>query len=387
MGFTLKPAVKENFCDRENLLNEMMTTLTDERVDMGFALIGPRRVGKTSILLEMANRLKDEKKVVVVYFSLWDLIENTMREFSDQLTKTILTAFCENLSFKYKIKKLLTTPKEKIKEVLREAKISIKILDDLEIELSRKDKVFDTNTLLEKIFVLTEELSKEFNLRTILILDEFPSLVDLTNGKRLGEGVIKKIRTIHERLRDTILCISGSIRKTMEILVLSSSSAFYRQFIVKEIFPFDKATTSELLTKNLMQVITPQAVEVVYHLTSGIPFYLQLLGRQLQRIATGIIEPEIVQVAFEEMLNEEGTIIFEEELSKLSDKERAVLRTMVLSRTERLNDLAKDLRQEVNKVSKYLGYLIAKGLIKKQRRGVYQIADPVFERWLGKRFR
>jgi AAA+ ATPase superfamily predicted ATPase len=387
MGFTLKPAVKENFINREDLLDEIVTTLTDERCDMGFALIGPRRVGKTSILLEVANRLKDEKKVVVIYFSIWDLVENTLKEFSNQLTRTILAGFRDKLSVKYKIKRLLKTPTEKIKEILKEAEISITILDEIEIELSRKDKVLDANILLEKIFALTEELSSEFNVRTVLMLDEFPALIDITNGKRLGEGVIKKIRTIHEKLEHTILCISGSIRKTMEIVVLSSSSAFYRQFIVKEISPFDKVTTGELLAKNLRQKVNPQVVEVAHSLTNGIPFYLQLLGRQLQRTSTKIIEPKTAKAAFDEVLGEEGTIIFEEEFYRLSDKERAVLRVMVEHQVEKLNDISEGLQEGVNVVSKYLEYLIAKGLVQKQARGMYKITDPVFERWLMRKFR
>lgn len=384
MGFTLKPAVKENFINREDLLKEMVTTLTDESIDMGFALIGSRRVGKTSILLEVANRLKDNENIVVVYFSVWNLVESTLKEFSDQLIQTILTAFKNKLPTKYKIKGLL---KDKIKEILREAGFSIKILDEIEIELSRKNKVLDANILLEKIFGLTEELSKEARVRTILILDEFPALVDVTNGKKLGEGVIRKIRTVNERLEHTILCVSGSIRKTMEMAVLSPSSAFYRQFIIKMIEPFDKTTTGELLVTNLRQKIEPQAVEVAHSLTSGIPFYLQLLGRQLQGVATEVIESETVKAVFEDILEEEVTIIFEEEFYRLSDKERAALRVMVEYEVGKLNDISKNLGEEVNVVSKYLEYLITKGLIQKETRGIYQIADPVFEQWLKKRFR
>lgn len=387
MRFTLRPAVKDNFINREDLLNEMVNTLINERLDMGFALIGPRRVGKTSILLEVANRLKDKKKIIGVYFSVWDLVENTLREFSDQLTKAILLGFKDEFSIRYKIRQLLRTPKERIKEVLKEAGISIKILDEIEIELLRKDKALDANVLLEEVFALTEELSKEFNVRTILMLDEFPSLADITNGKKLGEGVIKKIRTINERLENTILCVSGSIRKTMEMAVLSSSAAFFRQFIVKEISPFDKFTTGQLLSKNLAQKVSPQVVETAHRLTSGIPFYLQLLGRQLQRVSTKTIEPEIVKAAFEEVLEEEGTIIFEEDFFRLSDKERATLKTMVEYKVRKLNDISDNLGEGINVVSKYLEYLLLKGLVQKETRGIYKIADPVFEKWLVMRFR
>ena len=61
MSFTLKPAIKDNFIDRETLLDEMITTLTNRKIDMGFALIAPRRVGKTSILREITHRLANRK--------------------------------------------------------------------------------------------------------------------------------------------------------------------------------------------------------------------------------------------------------------------------------------------------------------------------------------
>lgn len=56
MTFTLRPAVGENFVDWEEVLGAMMETLTDPKLEMGFALVGQRRIGKTSILRELANR-------------------------------------------------------------------------------------------------------------------------------------------------------------------------------------------------------------------------------------------------------------------------------------------------------------------------------------------
>jgi len=43
MPFTLKPASGEDFFDREELLDEMLATLTNTKVDMGFALYSSRR--------------------------------------------------------------------------------------------------------------------------------------------------------------------------------------------------------------------------------------------------------------------------------------------------------------------------------------------------------
>jgi len=57
MAFTLQLAVKGDFIDRDDILADMITTLRDKCIRMGFALVGPRRIGKTSILKEVAERL------------------------------------------------------------------------------------------------------------------------------------------------------------------------------------------------------------------------------------------------------------------------------------------------------------------------------------------
>ena len=63
MAFTLQPAVKDDFVDREDILADMLSTLKDKSIRMGFALVGSRRIGKTSILKEVVRRLEGEKDV------------------------------------------------------------------------------------------------------------------------------------------------------------------------------------------------------------------------------------------------------------------------------------------------------------------------------------
>ncbi|HHD63894.1 MAG TPA: ATP-binding protein [Desulfobulbaceae bacterium] len=80
MVFTLQPAVKDDFVDRKYILADMLSSLEDGSTRMGFALVGPRRIGKTSILKEVVRRLRRGKGVVPVYFPLWDIVENTLPE-------------------------------------------------------------------------------------------------------------------------------------------------------------------------------------------------------------------------------------------------------------------------------------------------------------------
>lgn len=50
MAFTLQPATKDDFVNREKILDEMFSTLADERTRMGFGLVSPRKVGKAWLI-------------------------------------------------------------------------------------------------------------------------------------------------------------------------------------------------------------------------------------------------------------------------------------------------------------------------------------------------
>ena len=53
MGFTLQPATSDNFIDIEDILEEMLHTLTDKNLIMGFALVGayPHKGGEWPLCL------------------------------------------------------------------------------------------------------------------------------------------------------------------------------------------------------------------------------------------------------------------------------------------------------------------------------------------------
>ena len=163
------------------------------------------------------------------------------------------------------MKQLLNVPVLKFFEVLRSLNMKIAIFDEIEIALRMgKSGEIDHNTLIEKMFLFGEKMAKENGVRLVLVLDEFPSIMDVKNKTKLGVGIIKKIRTIYEDLENTILCISGSIRKTMEITALSPSSAFYRQFIIKNIESFDLEATTKILENNLNAKISAEAISRFY---------------------------------------------------------------------------------------------------------------------------
>lgn len=372
----------ERFVNRKALIDDIVETLSSKNTRIGFALYGKRRVGKTSILLEIRRRLIKGSYVVPVYFSIWDLVDNSVEEFTRKLSIAILEGYKDRLLLKHKTKNLIKMPLEALRQILKDIKLSIRIKNDIEFLLSFSKNKVDNDALIESVFSLCDELANETNTRCVLMIDEFPSIMELKTGSHLGEAIIRKIRTIYERLRHTVLCISGSIRKTMEIAVLSTTSAFYRQLIVKEVKPLSEEDVKILLEHNLKKV-SPDALRLVYNFTKGVPFYVQFLGKTLEK--QGVVNRNTVNNAIEEFLKEEGNLLFREEFNKLSSKEKHIVIVMAINQISRLTEISVAAMESPSIIQRFLIYLQDKNIVIKQDKN-YFLDDPIFEEWIRRRY-
>ena len=376
MYFTLRPVKGERFINRQELLDEMISELRDVESTTGYALYGKRRIGKTSVLKEVQRRLESEHKIVTVYFSVWDLIEFSVVEFCQRLSMEIIDAYRPYLGLKYKAKELFQTPLTMLRKLLDSSEFKI-VYNELEFLISKKRDI-DKNLLVENALYLPEKLAKSTGTKCILMIDEFPSISELkSDNNKIGETIIKKMRTIFENWERTTLCISGSIRSTMKLSVLSSISPFYRQLIIKEVKPFEREYTKELLSGDIE--ITEEGVDEIHNFSTGIPFYVQFIGKMLERRKGASVE--LIKELEEEFLLEEGDILFKEEFDTLSSKERLIA-INIAKGCHTPKAIASAVGDNISNVNQFLTYLEQKGYVLKREKGYYILEDPVFVRWL-----
>nr|QNO54738.1 hypothetical protein FCNABNJO_00004 [Methanosarcinales archaeon ANME-1 ERB7] len=376
MYFTLRPVKGERFINRQELLDEMISELRDAKSTTGYALYGKRRIGKTSVLKEVQRRLESEHEIVTVYISVWDLIEFSIVEFCQRLSMEIIDAYRPYLGLKYKAKELFQTPLTMLRKLLDSSEFKI-VYNELEFLITKKRDI-DKNLLVENALYLPEKLAKSTGTKCILMIDEFPSISELkSDSNKIGETIIKKMRTIFENWERTTLCISGSIRSTMKLSVLSSMSPFYRQLIIKEVKPFEREYTKELLSGDIE--ITEEGVDEIHNFSTGIPFYIQFIGKMLERRKGASVE--IIKELEEEFLLEEGDILFKEEFDNLSSKERLIA-INIAKGCHTPKAIASAVGDNISNVNQFLTYLEQKGYVLKREKGYYMLEDPVFVRWL-----
>lgn len=379
MRFTLRPVKGAGFINRTELLEEMVAELKETESTIGYALYGKRRIGKTSVLKEVQKRLENEDRIVTVYLSVWDLIEGRVSEFCQKLSMDIIDAYRPHTGLKYKTKELIRTPLAVLRKFLDKAEFRI-IYDEIEFFLTL-EKDINRNLLVEHAFNLAEKLAEETDTKCILLLDEFPSIIELkSDNAMVGEQILRKIRTLFETWERTTLCISGSIMSTMNLTVLSSTSPFYRQLVMREINPLKKEAVKELLLRNLE--ISEEGIEQIYKFSAGIPFYVQFIGKMLKKKETVTIE-DIKEIE-DEFLREEGNLLFKGEFNDLSSKERLVI-LQIAKGYHTPKEIASIVKDKVSNVGRFLAYLEDKGYISRKEKGYYVLEDPVFGMWLGMR--
>ena len=386
MAFTLKPVWGDKLVGREEDVNEMFNSIIKNKT--GFALYGIRRVGKTSILFELKNRLEQEKSIKVVYFSLWGLLPSTLENFLLEYLIKILDVYLADIKIKFREIIKLNLPS--IKKNLEHLKINQELEDKLVYLLNIwKNKDINYYDLAQDIFKLPQKLAKEYGYISVILLDEFPTVLEYEGGK----SVVEYLRTLNEKQDLVVYTIAGSERKTMEHVALDTTSPFYKQFIAKQVRALKKDDVSYFIRKNLPWLeITDDAVDLIYKNSNGLPYYINLIGITIENsryeLKEGdVLTCEIVQKLILRFLSREGSLYYSDEFEKLSDIEKHILGTMALYGASSPKDISRLIKKGESYAATYMYRLKKKKIVIQSLHGNYKIRDTMFEQWIKYEFK
>jgi AAA+ ATPase superfamily predicted ATPase len=385
VAFRLTPATGSDFIGRRDLLSELVRELSSKN-RIGFSLSGSRRMGKTSVMREVERQLTN-RGIPVVYLSVWKVSPETVDQFVKVLNQTTVNAFENFLPSKFKFEELILAGAKALRRLLENLKLSANVGRDLEISVAYvRGEEKDLGQALAKSLSLAEDMSKMINKRSVLMLDEFPSLVDLTYGsknQKLGSSIVKLTRTLYEDFKHTKLVISGSYRETMENVLTKQKSPFYRQLLLRDVKPFDDSEYSQFLKHYLPRLeFTVEARKYLYEVSSGIPYNLQLLTRQIDFKGTNALHLEDLIKICRDLLQDEGEMLFSEYVSNLRPSEIKVLRALARNPKAAPSEIASLEFMDGRTVSSSLTHLRRQGLVRSNGRASYDFTDNLFAEWL-----
>ena len=371
-----KPA--SDIVDREEEILNLVTSLADPAKHVNHALIGPRRIGKTTILLKVKEEL-EKKKIITVYidlsiykFSPYDFTQNVMNQITRAYAKDLgklekaTVALSNLLKTLTKLKRLRFSLEPAVDE---KGQISVQIHPELE-------ETQEYQTLFLLAFDYANEIAQKSGRRIIIIIDEFPSLVEFKRYHKL-EAITELFKNVLETRKNVEYVISGSRVHFMKDILGNGESPLFGHFIITEITPLPKNYATKLYTQTAKS--TKQEAETAYTLVGGHPYYLIMLAENRK-------PDEPLQQTYERILTTQtGALnlyvnyILKEDLGSSTKETRLIKILQAISQNKTTtSQIAKQTKIKMSSLPYYLQELEKYDLIQKTRK-TYTIKDKVIK--------
>jgi AAA+ ATPase superfamily predicted ATPase len=369
-----KPA--REIVDREEEIAKLVGSLSDPSKEVNYALIGPRRIGKTTILLRVREEL-ERRRIMVVYVDL-SIFRFSPYDFAQSVMSQITKAYARDLGRVEKaavaIGNLLKTMK-KLKRLRLSLEPSVDEKGQVTVQIRPEvAETEDYRSVFLLAFDYANEVSRKSRCRIVIIIDEFPNLIDFRRYPKL-EAVNELLRSVVERRENVEFVVSGSRVHFMRNILGKGESPLFGHFVIEEIGQLSEKYAVELFKKTAK--CGQKEAQEAFKLVGGHPYYLIMLAEN--RTSDERLEQTYSRILTSSTgaLNLYVNYILKEDLGS-SIKEARLLRILgaIAQEKDTASQIAKQIRLKLSSLPYYLQELERYDLIVKKD-GRYKIADKV----------
>lgn len=381
-----KPVSGKYFIDRESELKKITALLSGTaKGDINnVILLGLRRTGKSSILLNIKDSVCKNRKTVPVIFDAYGI--STKERFAKSFIDVVLNSYIEKTgdkSYKEQIKQILSQGYDKIKNKISD--IDIGVTEFVKFHASLRESKINEDELLENALQYAEKLGKSKNITFVIMIDEFQELL------KWGDEFLKMFRRLVQSQHHIAYVLSGSAPTVMKGMVYDSKSPFYKQLIEVHVSLLAQEPVTSFVRDRLKSVkinIDSAALDRIYHLSRGFPDYVQRLGLQIYldcfEKGKNDVKEQDVEKAYSGMLVQLDPD-FSNLFATFSDLEKEILIALANSK-DSLLAIASEIRKPPTTLPKTLTRLINQDIVEKHMEAKYRIVDAIFADWLSKRY-
>ena len=393
-----KPASPAELVDRENEVKDIVTKMKS-KINYNIAVIGHRRIGKSSILQKAADILSKDDKTVVVYFDVQKFLGDP-KSFLMNLQSAIFNAYAKKLNKLGKLK--AKTGKSfdfigKIAEALSSKKIrGIGVaftpgthVNDFSImpKIEFKDKDIDYTSMFLAVFKTANALAEKNNMKFVIILDEFQDIIQLHRHKGL-KNILELFRSvIQERGNNVSYIVCGSHVHLLRSILSNGKSALFQHFkelcvgemnVKNSVILFNEYLAAKDLKAN------NRVAAEAYDLVGGHPFYLMALaedwepGKKLSDVFYNLLSSSVGSlrlyaqyVLAEDIATAQGGPTLKSILEKLAAVDDGLS----------YSGLSKELDIPTSSIVPYMNELIKTDLVTKEGTA-YKIRDSIIKQYL-----
>ena len=360
------------FADREAEIAELKNDIASSQNVIVFS---PRRYGKTSLILEVLDRVKAEG-LLTCYI---DLFKVTSQE-------TFIAAYAREVArlqggriqtMLKKIRDLL--PRLVPKVVMKGEKV------DLEVEFEFDPRA-DKGPLFDDLFEAVATMSLQTGKKAVVVFDEFQEIT----GWDVKGQIERQMRT-HFQMHESVSYIfMGSKRHLMQELFRNKNRPFYR---FGKHFPLGKIPKdefAEFIQRHFEETgyqTDPDAIREILHVADDHPYYTQLLCHILwdRKRQEKAIAKEDIYLAVQEVFMREAHA-FHDIWDMLPLKSRQLLVALAKEDSPQVRPFSSGFLQKHNlgsasSVQRAITRLLEEEVLEKTNGG-YQFTDVFFKRWL-----
>jgi len=360
------------FADREAEIAELKNDIASSQNVIVFS---PRRYGKTSLILEVLDRVKDEG-LLTCYI---DLFKVTSQE-------TFIAAYAREVArlqggriqtMLKKIRDLL--PRLVPKVVMKGEKV------DLEVEFEFDPRA-DKGPLFDDLFEAVATMSLQTGKKAVVVFDEFQEIT----GWDVKGQIERQMRT-HFQMHESVSYIfMGSKRHLMQELFRNKNRPFYRFGRHFPLGKIPKDEFAEFIQRHFEEMgyqTDLDAIREILHVADDHPYYTQLLCHILwdRKRQEKVIAKEDIYLAVQEVFMREAHA-FHDIWDMLPLKSRQLLVALAKEDSPQVRPFSSGFLQKHNlgsasSVQRAITRLLEEEVLEKTNGG-YQFTDVFFKRWL-----
>jgi len=354
-----KAVVGRYFVNRKQEINELKSALL---AGQNVVLFSPRKMGKTSLILELFRKTQEAK---CVYIDLWQITS----EYS--LAKAIIDSVISETYTSFE--RLGRDIKDLLKSIRSKAYIDSE--GHLGVEFSREA----FKDALHEALELPERIASKKGIKLIVAFDEFQE-IEHFNGLKME----KLIRSILQHHQNVSYIFAGSEQSIVEVIFGQKDRPFYRFAKHMVLKPIESNELRKFIKKKFRQSgknIDKNAVNWIVEFSEGIPHYMQHLCHESWYLTEDTANLETVKSALEDKIIPTLSSGFQTIWDKIKSDEQ---RTLLIALAQETNPAiySYEFIDEYNlkmpgHVKRAAGSLEKKGLIEKNK-----IWDLFFREWL-----
>ena len=357
-----------NFIGRER---ETKRLLDNFKGGINVILMSPRRLGKTSLVKHVCNKL-DNKDIITVYLDIFGC--KSEYDFYNKLTADVLkqTASKSELWF------------EEAKEFLYRLTPKISFSPEPNSDFSISLGITPKTHTPEEVLQMAETIAIKRKKRIVICIDEFQQIGEMANSKQIQA----RLRTVWQHQKHVSYCLFGSKHHLMSSIFLHRSMPFF-QF--GDTISLNKIATEdwvEYIVSHFAdgkRTISHALAEEICKFTENYSAYVQQLAWlvfTLKEEGETVNEDDVRQA--ENDLLATNDILFMQMIEPLSEFQLNFLRAIALGIKKDFG--LSEVREEYNlgsysNITRLKTALLERDLIEKQNTGLV-ITDPIFAKWL-----